>query len=352
MTDKILFMILDDEIKFLSKSSTMDHKEWYKSLGRDMEQYDSIIRGFVIENYIIFFKANLNYDSEVIDIATICGPIIKKQLNRPELKVCCGINPGQNGAKWEPIVMLKGKGLEAETNSTRTESRIDTETKIEEPIEELKDMPYDPVEEQQDEKKETIEKLSDEKPREEIIKFYNNFSDDKFVKNAIKFNIVIIIISIIVKISLFATKKLMIQDRWGTLLVAVQIISLLISTYYYSKKKPNAKYISLLSTAAHFFMFDLGDIILGILILFHTIDQNYIRKLIEYTNKLITKAKELIAKFSKNKDHSTKSDNKPQNNEQDNPKVYPVSNMGEAKPKNTLNSLDDLTNNNIDNTIL
>ena len=364
MTEKILFMIVNDEIKFLPKSSQMDHKEWYESLGMNPDEYDNTIRGYIIENYCIFFKANLNYDSEVIDVATICGPIIKKQLNRPELKVCCGINPGYDGSKWEPIVMLKGKGLEAETKNTNESSRIESDTKIEDksndeaPIEELKDMPYEAVEEEnkiESNSTPQIEKLTEEQPIEPLIKFYNNFSDPEFIKYATKFNIVMTILIVIVKIMLFSTKKLMTQDRWGMLLMFVQIGGLLLSTYFYKKKNPNAKYLSLVSALALFFMFDLLDIILGILVLFFTIDQNYIIKLMEYINKGIDKVEEFVEKHKNKKtappnQNNVKQEQTSNNNEH---RVYAVSNMGDQKlPQESIESLDDLTNINDNNDIL
>lgn len=363
MMDKILFMIVNDEIKFLPKSSTMDHKEWYNSLGMNPDEYDNIIRGYVIENYCIFFKANLNYDSEVIDVATICGPIIKKQLNRPELKVCCGINPGHDGSKWEPIVMLKGKGLEAETKNTKDTSRIEADTKIEEHIEELKDMPYEPtLEEKKDENKtdETqIEKLTEEQPIDPLIKFNNNFSDPEFIKYATKFNIVMIVLTIIVKILLFSSRKLMLQDRWGILLMIAQVGGLALSTYFYQKKNPYAKYISLVSAIALFFMFDLFDIVLGILVLFFTIDQNYIVKLMEYINKGLEKVESFIEKNKTKKQgqiiNKNPTPNIQTNKENSEHRVYAVSNMGEQKAKpESIESLDDLTksNNNNDNEIL
>lgn len=363
MNEKILFMIINDEIKFLPKSSQMDHKEWYESLGMNPEEYDNVIRGFIIENYCIFFKANLNYDSEVIDVATICGPIIKKQLNRKELKVCCGINPGHDGRKWEPIVMLKGKGLEAETENTKEASRIEADTKIEEKsIEELKDMPYDletenKIEEETKINTPEIEKLTEEQPIDPLIKFYNNFSDPEFIKYATKFNIIMIVLAIIVKVMLFSSKKLMFQDRWGMLLMVAQIGGLALSTYFYQKKSPYAKYLSLISTIALFFMFDLLDIILGILVLFFTVDQNYIIKLVEYIKKGIEKVKEYINKMNAKKNPKqaiVNNQNSNQVNTENNEhRVYAVSNMGEVKEEPTpIESLDDLNKANNNNDIL
>ena len=40
MDNKMLFMIYNGEIKFLN-NSTMDHREWYDSLGGDPNLYDN-----------------------------------------------------------------------------------------------------------------------------------------------------------------------------------------------------------------------------------------------------------------------------------------------------------------------
>ena len=124
MEDKILFIVFNGEIKFL-QNSTMDHKEWFLSLGGNMDNYDNTIRGYIMNNMIIFFKANLNYDDEVIDFATKNGLKIQELINKPDYKICCGINPGHDGIKWEPILILNDKDLEG----YKSEEQIQEEQK-------------------------------------------------------------------------------------------------------------------------------------------------------------------------------------------------------------------------------
>ncbi len=61
MNNRILFMIIDDQVKYLTDSN-MDHREWYVSLGLDPNNYENIVRGFVMDGKIIFFKG-MNFPS-------------------------------------------------------------------------------------------------------------------------------------------------------------------------------------------------------------------------------------------------------------------------------------------------
>jgi hypothetical protein len=82
-------MIIDNQVKYLTNSS-MDHREWYNSLGFDPNNFDNIVRGYVLENKIIFFKGMMfNYDEEVINKARIFTPSIRVSMNNPSLEVYC-----------------------------------------------------------------------------------------------------------------------------------------------------------------------------------------------------------------------------------------------------------------------
>ena len=52
MNNKVLFLIIGNEVKYL-QDSTMDHKEWYVSLGFDPSTFDSVVRGFILDNKMI-----------------------------------------------------------------------------------------------------------------------------------------------------------------------------------------------------------------------------------------------------------------------------------------------------------
>ncbi len=272
MNNKILFMIYNDEIKFLTNSE-MDHKEWYLSLGGDINNYDNVIRGFVINNQIIFFKSNLSYDQEVIDMASKCAPIMKQQLKNPSLKVCCGITPGMDGSSWEPIMTLNDNELTG--FSIKMEDAKKEEAKQQEPKQEIELQP--------------------------VLDFKNDYNDPKFIKLATTFTSIIIALTIIIKVLLLKSKKIDLNDRWTVLLVILQVGLLVLSLLGYLKKNSKTKYIGIAASAALFFMFDLFDIVIGVFNLFFTIDQGYILKIID-TGK---NAKDAITtKISNNNDNN------------------------------------------------
>ena len=103
MDSKILFMIVDNEVKYLADTK-MDHREWYLSLGYDNNNFDNIVRGYIIEGKIVFFKGmNFNYDEEVIKEAKKYASGMRLTLNNPQLEVWCGIVINSYGEKWEPV---------------------------------------------------------------------------------------------------------------------------------------------------------------------------------------------------------------------------------------------------------
>ena len=55
MNNRILFIVINGEIKFI-QNTTMDHREWYQSLGGNMDEYENVIRGYIMDNKIIFFN--------------------------------------------------------------------------------------------------------------------------------------------------------------------------------------------------------------------------------------------------------------------------------------------------------
>ena len=264
MNDRILFIVINDQIQFL-QNSTMDHREWYISLGGNMEEYDNVIRGYITEGKIIYFKANLNYDDEVIAFAMKTGLKIKNQLNQPNYKVCCGINPGHDGTKWEPILVLNDTDLEG----YKTEEQIQAEQK-------------------KMEQQAQLAALKDDST-ESIVQFKNNTEDPKFIRSATIFTIILLIIALIPKTIMMDNKTFMVSNRWNFLLMVVQIGGMILSIVGYRKKMSKAKFFALASSAASIFMFDIVDIIIGILNLFFTMDYTTLIKLVESMKNLLKK---------------------------------------------------------------
>ena len=99
MDNKIQFMIINGDVQYL-QNSTMDHREWFISLGGNPADFEQVIRGFIMDNKIVFFKGlNFNYDQQVMNAAIIYSERIKQAMNNQNLEVYCGITISSYGAK-------------------------------------------------------------------------------------------------------------------------------------------------------------------------------------------------------------------------------------------------------------
>ena len=250
---RILFIIYEGEIRFVPDEK-MSCKEYYESIGGDLSKYKNVIRGMIRDGKLVFMKENLQYDNETIAMAKKCGPIIKQQLNMPDLEVGCGVFRGETEEDWKPMFLLKEETLS-------------------------------------DEQKELLSRTDNTPNTNNVIDFKNDISDDNFAKYASKFSLYLLIATIIVKVVLHFQHNLDMDNRWISLLVFIQVISLVICTVGYKLKSKITKFVGLLASFALFFLLDLPDIIIGIINLLFTIDQTYIVKILEFFNNLIHKKK-------------------------------------------------------------
>lgn len=286
MEDKILFMIYKNEIKFMT-SPIADHWRWYQSLGGDPNSYDSVVRGYISKNKIIFFKSNYSYDDEVVNSAKEYGLMIIKHLNIENGEVYCGIERKEDGS-YRPGRYITRQDME--------NYRILKEQEAKEKNEKLK-------------QEELMKSLQQTSKSEELIEFKNDYTDESFTKYAISFSIVILVLTILSKIYLVSTKKLYIDNRWNSLIVFIQIISQILSIYFYKKKSYLAKYTSILTTASLFITFNFTDIVIATFNLFFTVDQKYIITFVENSKKAYNKTRETvdsIEKTSKRKNKKVK----------------------------------------------
>ena len=242
MNNKVLFMILGNSVQYL-ENSTMDHREWYESLGYDNKYFDTIIRGYVMDNKIVFFKGpNFNYDDSVIKAACAYGPRIRQHLNNPTLEVCCGILISSYGAKWEPIVRLKESDLTGVLPSKEEKTIVD----------------YGKVE------------------TGPIIEFKNDIEDEVFIKRATIVTGIVLGFNILIKgILFFENKALHITNILDILLSISQIGLLAYCIYGYRKKNPSTKYLALIASVLMILVLDIWDVILGILYFVFSVDQSY-----------------------------------------------------------------------------
>ena len=99
------FLIIDGIIKFL-QGSKMSHWEWAKTLGVDAEKFNSITRGYAMDNNIVFYKGNFEYDDSVIADAEKFASDIKLFVGFEKAKVFVGLDNIGIGKVWPPKTFL------------------------------------------------------------------------------------------------------------------------------------------------------------------------------------------------------------------------------------------------------
>lgn len=254
MNNKILFMIVDNQVKYLS-GSTMDHREWYVSLGYDVNNFENIVRGIVADGKIVYYKGSaFNYDAEVLDAAKVYTPSIRTSLNI-NYPVFCGILINSYNSKWEPIVQI---------NENEITGFVVTQKKEEKKVE-----PKVPVE------------------TRPVLEFKNNYDDPSFIKKAVIVTGVVLILEIIIKVILFNKQEILKSSSFFDVLLSFSQIGLLgFCIFGYLKKIPYTKYLSIVASVLILFTFDIFDIIIGILYALFSIDQGYFISLINMIKKL------------------------------------------------------------------
>jgi len=253
--NRILFMIIDKQVKYY-QGTDMDHREWYISLGLDPNNFENIIRGFIADGKIVFYKGqNFNYDDEVMRAAKAFAPSMRITLNNLNLEVWCGAMVDGFNSKWEPIVRI---------NDTELTGIIDEPVKVE-------------------------KKVISDKPQEAVIDFKNDYDNPAFIKRAILVTIVTLVLTIFIKVILIKSQKMYTSNRGDLLLMLAQIGLLGGSLYGYISKKKITKYLGIGVGIALLLMFDPLDIILGILYLVYSIDESYYVKLIQIVKKITNK---------------------------------------------------------------
>lgn len=242
MNNRILFMIIDDQVKYLTEGN-MDHREWYNSLGLDPNNYDNIVRGFIMDNKIIFFKgSNFIADQEVITMAKRHAPGIRLYLNN-NYEVYCGIEAHSLGGKWEPIVKVNDNELTG--------------------IVQKKEEPQVVI------------------PKETgpVLDFKNNYDDPKFIKRAILVTVLVLILSVLVNFISFTTGKTKL-DFLEFLFIIAQVVLLIVTIIGYAAKKESVKITGIFSSLLLVLTFNIFNIILGIFYFVFSVDQGYYTKII------------------------------------------------------------------------
>ena len=236
-------MIIGNEVKYLT-NSTMDHREWYVSLGYDSNLFEQVIRGYVIDNKIIYFKGStFSYDEEVIKAAKMYTPAIRYSLQNPTLEVYCGmIVVGGYGGKFEPVVKINENEITGIQSSPVVEKK-DNNINVE---------------------------------NSPAIEFKNNYDDPKFIKIASIVTSICLVLLILIKIYIyFSEKNVQVVSPFTIIWSILQVGLLGFTIYGYLKKKNYTKYLGLIASISIILSLDILDIILGILYLVFSIDAGY-----------------------------------------------------------------------------
>ncbi|MBQ6324143.1 MAG: hypothetical protein IJI22_04885 [Bacilli bacterium] len=257
MNNRILFMLINGEMKYLQKNDG-DHREWYLSLGGDPNNFENIVRGFILDGKIVFYKGiNFNYDDEVIRTAQEYAPSMRLVLGDPTLEVWCGVVIEGYNAKWEPILRINDEEL---TGFSK-------------------------------EKKEEVKKEKEQIETGPLVEFKNDYNDDKVIQLAVKVTGIVLALAVLSKIALITRGALYLNTFGGFILFFGQIGLLVYAIYGYKKKLSYTKYISIAACFLLVMTLSLFDIILAIIYFLFSVDQSIVLKAYENIKEQIEKMK-------------------------------------------------------------
>lgn len=97
---RVGFMILNGKIIFLENNKN-SHYFWAKELGIKRDEFEQLVRGYYLNNRIIFYKGNFSYDNECINAAKNYSKQIKEFCKAGQTEVWCGVKVGNSDAIWD-----------------------------------------------------------------------------------------------------------------------------------------------------------------------------------------------------------------------------------------------------------
>lgn len=104
--DIIAFVVYNNEIKYL-KDSMLSYEAWCDTLGIDKVSFNKLIRGYIMNNEIIYYQGDFEYNEEVINTCVDTYETIAKDNNLVNYSVYCGVVKGKVGEIWKPILKVK-----------------------------------------------------------------------------------------------------------------------------------------------------------------------------------------------------------------------------------------------------
>lgn len=99
--NRIAFIIYNNTVHFM-KDSELSHWEFAQTLGIEKEIFDELCRGYYLNEKLIFYKGNFEYDDNLIDYAKQYFYEIKRVLKLEKVNVYFGQKIGKIGEAWPP----------------------------------------------------------------------------------------------------------------------------------------------------------------------------------------------------------------------------------------------------------
>ena len=90
------FIIIDNKLEFLPCESTMSHYEYCKQKGISKEKFNTITRGYYLNNIVVFYKDNFIYDNILINESLNYLDIISSNIGVFEFDIYFGVLPDNN----------------------------------------------------------------------------------------------------------------------------------------------------------------------------------------------------------------------------------------------------------------
>ncbi len=254
---KILFMIIRDEVLLLEDDGR-DHKEWYDSLGEDKDLFDDVIRGFVIKDKMIFFKAFFNYDDDVIKCAKKYAITIRNMLNNNDLKVYCGILTTGAYNKWEPILEIGEEELDENRKGKKKKVKKDEEILL------------------------AQEKIKG-------LDVNNDYTSDDYTRLGFAISMIFLGLSMMVIGIAISSENLQFKSMGDAFLVFLQFALLIVVLVGYKFKASFTKYCAFGVSLLMIFTFNVFEVILGILYFLFSVDVGYFTKTFTFIKNFIKK---------------------------------------------------------------
>ena len=97
-SDRMMFVVLGDELRIAPAKTTMSHKEWFKARPELNIDYETVVRGYFKDGTVHFYTGGDNFKApemtdRLMDIA--------KQFKATKIEL--GAILAEPGHPWEPI---------------------------------------------------------------------------------------------------------------------------------------------------------------------------------------------------------------------------------------------------------